>query len=514
MKSRVDLDNLGRRILLEARTELYMAMHFMARALDSLPYEMDLRTQRIGTDGEKLRFNPEFLLHLFIESPQKLNRLYMHLLLHCIFRHPYSGDDKEKGLWDISCDIHVESVLDSMEYPIIKRPPGERRQHFYEELEKECRVLTAERLYRHFSENRPDIETLWELQQEFTKDDHRFWVLEGGSEEKPVFQAPADDMKSDSSGDENGQGDKAKDRKESGGDGASGIGDTEGNKDNKPEKGDSSAKGESPESHNTKKRDRDSEKGKSSSAAEKAMARRMQQEEKWKENGERLKSELSTLSPEKSDELGSMLWQLELSYKHYTDFKDFLRLVMVEREDIRIDPESFDLGYYNYGMSIYGNMPLIEENEYQEARRIDSLVIAIDTSASCKDVLVQSFLNQIAGMLSQRESFFKRTEIHIIECDDRVQQDIVIRDVEEIKKYSDGFSLRGGYGTDFRPVFSEVESLQRKGELTGLRGLLYFTDGYGSYPKKPTSYRTAFVYPKDEDYSDKDTPAWALRLYI
>ena len=33
---------------------------------------------------------------------------------------------------------------------------------------------------------------------------------------------------------------------------------------------------------------------------------------------------------------------------------------------MHVDMDSFDYGFYNYGMTVYGNMPLIEELEYRE----------------------------------------------------------------------------------------------------------------------------------------------------
>ena len=33
------------------------------------------------------------------------------------------------------------------------------------------------------------------------------------------------------------------------------------------------------------------------------------------------------------------------------------------REEVHADYDSFDMGYYAYGLSLYGNMPLIEPLE-------------------------------------------------------------------------------------------------------------------------------------------------------
>ena len=107
---RENIEQTGKSVLGASRTELYIDMRFMASALSSLGYEMDLSTTSVGTDAVNIRFNPTYVLRLFVEEPGKLNRTYIHMLLHCIFRHMYNGDDKDKELWDLSCDIAVSAV--------------------------------------------------------------------------------------------------------------------------------------------------------------------------------------------------------------------------------------------------------------------------------------------------------------------------------------------------------------------------------------------------------------------
>ena len=68
-------------------------------------------------------------------------------------------------------------------------------------------------------------------------------------------------------------------------------------------------------------------------------------------------------------------------------------------------------------------------------------------------------------------------------------------------------------GTDFRPAFEYVNQLILEGEFTNLKGLIYFTDGYGPFPVKMLPYETAFVFMR-EDYSDADVPPWAIKLIL
>ena len=145
---------------------------------------------------------------------------------------------------------------------------------------------------------------------------------------------------------------------------------------------------------------------------------------------------------------------------------------------------------------------------------METLVIAIDTSASTKRKHVEKFLTETVGLLRQSRNFFEQVNIHIVECDDRVQKDIGITRPEQIEDYAKEFAVAGGYGTDYRPVFSYVNDLRKEGRLPHMSALLYFTDGYGVYPSAVTDYDTAFVFVEEEDYDDTKVPAWAMKLYL
>lgn len=243
-------------------------------------------------------------------------------------------------------------------------------------------------------------------------------------------------------------------------------------------------------------------------------------EDEWKEHAKRIESDMETYAKDAAADAGKLAWMLKLSSRERKSYKEFLKRFAVGREEVSVDMDSFDYGFYMYGLQHYGNMPLIEENEFREAKKIEELVIAIDTSASCKEKLVQQFLNETGAILKHQESFFHKVHIRIIECDNQIQKDIPITNLDEIGKYTEQFSVSGGYGTDFRPVFSYVEKLRNSGELKNLKGLMYFTDGYGEYPKKPTDYQTVFVFYGDDTpqktFSGEPikVPDWAVKLYL
>ena len=59
----------------------------------------------------------------------------------------------------------------------------------------------------------------------------------------------------------------------------------------------------------------------------------------------------------------------------------------------------------------------------------------------------------------------------------------------------------------------KTEELCRKKEFSNLKGLLYFTDGFGMYPRRMPPFQTAFVF-MDEEQSQTDVPPWAMKIVL
>ncbi len=498
---RQKLEFAGKEVLNASRTELYIDMRFFASALNSLGYEMDLSTTSVGTDAVDIRFNPSYVARLFMEEPGKLNRTYVHMLLHCIFRHMYtSAKYSDERIFDICADIVVESILDTMDYQCIYRVSSDYRDRWYSLLEKECKVLTVEKLYRYFTEeNRIDVFEMEKLEREFKLDDHGFWTRlvdkpddsgesDDKSEQDKKEKPPIDDMDSPDLPQDGDNKDSEADDKE---------------------RDDGSNAGS-----NSNEQKNDNQKKREKYINPRRLQKIRNKEKDWDKEAKRIQTEIETIGRNAGDKLGKLSWLLKFQNTSRTDYRDFLQKFKILREEGGIDTDSFDYGMYSFGLQHYGDMPLIEENEFREVKKIQELVIAIDTSASCKDDLVQGFLNETASILLGKDTFFQKIKLHIIMCDNQIQRDEKIESVDDMKRFSEGIHVEGGYGTDFRPVFSYVEELMQRHELENLKGLIYFTDGYGEYPEKPTPYDTAFVFPEDEDYSDDNVPDWALKLYM
>ena len=428
------LEALGKQILCASRDELYLGMCFLDVALSSLDYQMNLEVSPFGTDGAVIYFQPQQLGGMYRQNRILVNRGYLHMIYHCIFRHMWKAYPEAKKeqlqtstrLWNLSCDIAVEHLIDGNFHRSVRFSRSLLRRETYRKLEVEEKLLNAERIFKMLQKWNLGETELEKLEVEFYVDDHRYW--------------------------ENQQ----------------------------PEK----------------KKNPDP-----------------QLNRKWQDINEKMETDLETFSKEASEKNGNLLGQMKVENREKHDYRTFLRKFAVLREEMGVDADTFDYTFYSYGLSLYGNMPLIEPQETKEVKKVQEFVVVMDTSMSCSGELVKKFLQETYSILCENESFFRKVNVHVIQCDEQVQSDVKITNEKELKAYMESLTLYGEGGTDFRPAFAYVDELVRQGEFEDLRGMIYFTDGYGIFPGKMPEYKTAFVF-LEEDYRDTDVPAWAIKLVL
>ena len=129
--------------------------------------------------------------------------------------------------------------------------------------------------------------------------------------------------------------------------------------------------------------------------------------------------------------------------------------------------------------------------------KIDNIIVAVDTSGSIDEQLHQRFMEEI--ILIRR--MFK-VEIRYIQCDTRVVQDI------KLKRYTniEDIEIKGGGGTDFRPVFEYIKQKNYKPNA-----ILYFTDGCGDYPEN-SNIDTLWIL--DDEPPEYYQPPFGYKLYL
>lgn len=98
------------------RNELLVSLRFMSAAFARLA-PLPIPGATLATDGAHLRFDPVTWARTYANDPAEASRAYLHTVLHNVFLHLYPGAGIDPLLWDIACDMVVESVIDQLDLP-------------------------------------------------------------------------------------------------------------------------------------------------------------------------------------------------------------------------------------------------------------------------------------------------------------------------------------------------------------------------------------------------------------
>lgn len=133
----------------------------------------------LGTNGEMLFVNPDAMIEGYRENPNRIVHTYLHLLLHCIYRHPFHYESLDMDLWDMASDIAVENKLLELGLRETRMPDDSYCRTELEELENQIGSLTAERIYHHLREDSELREVWTKRASRYHYDLHEFWMTAG-----------------------------------------------------------------------------------------------------------------------------------------------------------------------------------------------------------------------------------------------------------------------------------------------------------------------------------------------
>ncbi len=235
-------------------------------------------------------------------------------------------------------------------------------------------------------------------------------------------------------------------------------------------------------------------------------------DERWKEISKQALTEVEGFSGTLTGRTDTLMRLLRIRNRRRHDYREFLRRFVSRSSLPKEDPDTFDPIYYTLGLQRYGNIPLVDSSETTEDRSVDEFVIVLDTSGSVMKGPMMRFLEESLSAVRQCLPD-GRARIHVIQCDDAVRSDTVISGVADIAALSERFEIDGGGGTDFRPAFEYVDSLIDEGELRHLKGMMYFTDGLGTFPEGRPRYDVAFVFC-DDGSKEHPIPPWAMKIEL
>ena len=443
------LNKLALDVLHLSRNTLLVNLRFLDMALSRFEYVSYIESTYF-TNGEFLIYNPQHVLKSYKTEKDAPVRDYLHIVMHCVFRHMFMNPALNRPLWNLACDIAVENVINELYLKSFDTNRAKYQQTEINKIKSKVKILTAEKIYSYLIDELTELQAA-ELRGYFYADNHEIWYMTDIEIE--------DRFGIETAAGQNGNGN-----------------------------GDGNADGEGQTYH-------------------------IALNEMWKDISERMQTDLETFSKQQGDKAGGLVQNLKAANREKYDYTAFLRKFAVLGEAMKINDDEFDYIFYTYGLKLYDKMPLIEPLEYKEVKRIKEFVIAIDTSGSVSGELVQTFVQKTYNVLKSTESFFSKINLHIIQCDADIQEHVKITNQEEFDEYLNDMKIKGLGGTDFRPVFKLVNELIHNNEFTNLKGLIYFTDGYGEFPQQKPGYDTAFVFIDDE-YNNPNVPPWAIKLVL
>lgn len=464
-----------------ARNALIVKMHFLENVLCRLQfvpsddpeiseqYFMFEELETIAMNGEALFYNSRYVLERFLESDGLLIHDYLHMIIHCIFRHNFVRNmrkDTRISLWDLACDIAAENVIDELCRDEIDNRSGSFGIVSYDEntaarrselqvLREKLKIMTAEKIYKHYEHlNDDEIEVKRSI---FQADEHDLWYIRASA-----------------------------------GDGIGGSGGDDANASDGMEQTHRSTSRYMPSSFE-------------------------ELQQMWEDVSRQVQLDLETFNKNCGRETGSLQRNLEDVNRERYDYTEFLQKFAVRHEAMKINDDEFDYIPYVFGLTNYDNMPFVEPLEYKEVKRIRDFVIAIDTSGSTYFSHAHYFVQKTYNILKSTESFASRVNVHIVQCDTQIQTIDKINSLDELETYIKTMKIQGGGGTVFQPVFDYVEEQVKNKEFTNLKGIIFFTDGYAVFPKREPDFLTAFVL-LDEGmggaFKPPELPPWSITLIL
>ncbi len=460
---------IAEKVVQTAYRSLILEMRFLDVALAQLKPTPSTNTEYLGTNGTCLFYNPGELARRYRQNPCQVNQDVVHVLLHCIFRHLFFKS-RHLPYWDLACDITVQQLISTMDTPCLTVVNPEAQSEL-SKMEAVISQFSPHSVMSYLQLRNLTEGNLQDLTRIFQIDNHAMW------DEPPPLPSSSQGAGAPRESDESlGQ--------------------------SKESAGSQNSQGET-EEQNTPSPSQPSRKY-SKEAVEK----------KWSEIGRKIGMNMDSFGKKQGDMAGNFRQKLKQVTREAYDYSKFLKKFAQRQEVNKVNHDEFDYIFYTYGLNLYKNMPLIEPLEYRDNHVIKDFVVAIDTSGSTSGDLVQKFLQKTYDVLKNTESFAQKFNLYIIQCDATIQEVAHITSQEQLDDYIQNLVLKGLGGTDFRPVFEYVQELLSEETFEKLKGLIYFTDGYGTFPTEKTPYDTAFVFVVPEDYETVTVPPWAMKVLL
>ncbi len=492
------VDALARQALDLAKNALLVHVRFMNAAFARLR-PLSIPGSTLVTDGAHIRYDSAEIAHMYAEEPASVARGFLHVILHNVFLHLYPSPKVDTLRWNTACDIAVEHVISELDLPATRTQRAPKQSAAIARITAALDIVTAETIYRYLVDTVSDDEEVKLMREAFIVDDHDPWHAMAAEEEARRQAKERKHVEENNAGTTQAA-TKAGEGKPVFTTGVTATTLFSGLAGHKAQAEEITQK-ETPE---------DPRRAIGERFADTVNLDRSR--DQWKNAAYEMGVQLDTYVQLWGAEGSNLAMNLKAVTREKHDYREFLRKFARMGEQIRVNDDEFDYVFYTYGLELYGNLPLVEPVEFAEEKRIRDFVIAIDTSASTKDGLVRRFIERTYSILADETSFFSRMNVLIVQCDAAITDVARIANLRDLDDYLDDLEIKGLGGTDFRPVFAYVDEALERGDFSKLGGLIYFTDGQGTYPARKPDYPAAFVLVEDD--TGVEMPVWAIKVVL
>ena len=186
-------------VLDHTRSRLMACLPYMNLALLKMPVTLTegnalvQETIRQGhgvcsTDGKEITWVTQDILTRFSRGEQYVSRAYLHMVLHCIFLHPFAYDRMNGTWWDAAADIAVEHTIRGLGFRELMCSEDIRQRETETRLLGHLDEITAEEIYRAMQADPELAKELVLSRGIFAQDEHHAWIT-SDSDERVIRQS-------------------------------------------------------------------------------------------------------------------------------------------------------------------------------------------------------------------------------------------------------------------------------------------------------------------------------------
>lgn len=171
-------EKIAAEILQMSKNKLLVNMRFMDMSLNQFKISPKPElTPFTASDGEIYIYDPEHILKAYMLDENLPIRNFLHTVLHCVFKHFFVNTLVNQDMWNLACDIAVESAINDLELSYLNIKKAKEQIQFFDLFKKKIQTISAEKIYSYFLSEKLSDDLVERLSLLFKGDDHFLWYL-------------------------------------------------------------------------------------------------------------------------------------------------------------------------------------------------------------------------------------------------------------------------------------------------------------------------------------------------